>query len=74
MQMLQPEVQKIQDKYAGRDDENSKIDDKMIGWLMSSSEIKDESEEISDEDFAKIDMEPIGEFGQWNYVVRGFKA
>lgn len=29
---------------------------------------------ISDEDFAKIDMEPIGEFGQWNYVVRGFKT
>ncbi len=27
---------------------------------------------ISDDEFATIDIEPIGDFGQWNYVVRGF--
>ena len=29
---------------------------------------------ISDEEFAQIDMEPDEKFGNWNYVIRGFKA
>lgn len=29
---------------------------------------------ISDEVFQKIDLERIGEFGQWNYIIRGFKS
>lgn len=28
---------------------------------------------ISDKEFAKVDIERIGEFGQWNYIIRGFK-
>ena len=50
----EPEPSEANENALVLDDENSKIDDKMIGWLMSSSEIKDENEEISDEDFAKM--------------------
>ena len=28
---------------------------------------------ITDEQLAQVDIEPIGEFGQWNYIIRGFK-
>lgn len=28
---------------------------------------------ITDEQIAQVDIEPIGEFGQWNYVIKGFK-
>ena len=28
---------------------------------------------VSDEEMASIDITPIGEFGQWNYVIRGFQ-
>lgn len=31
------------------------------------------STKISADEFEKIDLEKIGEFGQWNYVIRGFK-
>ena len=29
---------------------------------------------VSDEAFAAIDLEPIAPFGQWNYIIRGFKS
>jgi len=29
---------------------------------------------VTDEEFAKINIEPIGDFGQWNYIIRGFKG
>lgn len=29
---------------------------------------------VSDEQMANLDIEPIGEFGKWNYIVRGFKS
>ena len=28
---------------------------------------------ITDEEFDLIDLEPIPEFGNWNYIIRGFK-
>ncbi len=28
---------------------------------------------ITDEQMSNIDIEPIGEFPQWNYRIRGFK-
>ena len=29
---------------------------------------------IEDEEFERIDIERIGDFGQWNYIIRGFKS
>ena len=28
---------------------------------------------ITDEEFARILLEPVGDFGNWNYIIRGFK-
>jgi len=28
---------------------------------------------ITDEGFDRILLEPVGDFGNWNYIIRGFK-
>ena len=28
---------------------------------------------ITDEEFDRILLEPVGDFGNWNYIIRGFK-
>ena len=32
----------------------------------------EKGKKISDETMAAIDLEPVGEFGKWNYKIRGF--
>lgn len=39
---------------------------------MVDEHVYERGRKISDEEFQKIDIERIGEFGQWNYVIRGF--
>ena len=29
---------------------------------------------ITDEEYDKILLEPVGEFGNWNYIIRGFQS
>lgn len=39
---------------------------------MVDEHVYERGRRISDEEFQKIDIERLGEFGQWNYVIRGF--